>query len=225
MTRERVAKPVAPLQRAPDAAPKARVSSQPVSRAHLSRTLELKPVTPAQLEIQRARQLEVQRQADLEVQRAAIQRAHEDRFTHARVAQTSWHTGGTKTLGVQRAVSDHARTARDAIHTRAAFVAQRQPAILETLVAQRVTAEVCPDLPIVQRQADLTLSHVAEHFGSKAAVQLAADPERLSSYAGFKNTGAGLVKNFRTPGSRHTDRKSTRLNSSHPSISRMPSSA
>ncbi len=35
-------------------------------------------------------------------------------------------------------------------------------------------------------------------------MQLARDPDRLSSYAGFKNAGAGLVKNFRTPGSSHT---------------------
>ena len=204
MTRERVAKPIAPLQRAPDAAPKARASSRPASLARLPITLEAKPVSPAQLEIQRAQALEVQRLSDLEVQRAAIQRAHDDRFTTARASQTEWHAQGTKTIGVQRAVAEHARTARDASHTRAAFVAKRQPALLETLVAQRLEAEVCPALLVVQRQADLTLSHVADHYGSKAAVQLAQDPERLSSYAGFKNTGAGLVKNFRAPGSSHT---------------------
>ncbi len=109
-----------------------------------------------------------------------------------------------KKLGVQRAVAEHARTARDANHTRAAFIAQRSSEHLESLVAQRLEAELCPALPTVQRQADLTLSHVADHFGSKAAVQLARDPERLSSYAGFKNAGAGLVKNFRTTGSSHT---------------------
>jgi hypothetical protein len=203
MTRERLTKPVAPLQRAPEVAPQARVPAPPVKPARLPRTLEAKPVTPARLEIQRARAFEVQRLADLEVQRAAIQRAHDDRFTQAHVAQTAWHARGTKTIGVQRAVSEHARTARNAQHTRAAFVAQRSSEHLESLVAQRLEAEVCPALPAVQRQADLTLSHVADHFGSKAAVQLARDPDRLSSYAGFKNAGAGLVKNFRTPGSSH----------------------
>ncbi len=204
MTRERLAKPIAPLQRAPDVVPKTRASSRTAPLAQLPRTLEAKPATSAQLEIQRAQQLEVQRLADLEIQRAIIQRAHDDRFTQARTAQTSWHARGTKTLGVQRAVAEHARTARDANRTRAAFIAQRQPALLESLVAQRLEAEVCPALPIVQRQTDLTLSHVADHFGSKAAVQLAQDPDHLSSYAGFKNAGAGLVKNFRTPGSSHT---------------------
>ncbi len=204
MTRERVTKPVIPLQRTPDAAPKTRVSSSPALLARLPVTLTAKPITPVQLELQRQQQFEVQRQVDLEGQRAAIQLAHDDRFTQARASQTAWHARGTKTLGVQRAIAEHARSARAARDTRAAFIAQRQPALLETLVAQRLENEVRPALPTVQRQADLTLSHVADHFGSKAAVQLARDPERLSSYAGFKNAGAGLVKNFRTPGSKHT---------------------
>ena len=204
MTRERLTKPIAPLQRRPDAAPKIRVSNRSAQLAHLPRSLEAKPVSPAHLELQRVQQLEVQRQADLEVQRAAIQRAHDDRFTAARASQTVWHARGTKTVGVQRAVAEHARSARAASHTRAAFVAQRSSENLESLVAQRLEAEVRPALPAVQRQADLTLPHVADHLGSKAAVQLARDPEHLSSYAGFKNAGAGLVKNFRTPGSSHT---------------------
>ncbi len=169
MTRERLTKPVVPLQRAPDATPKTRASSRPVQLARLPRTLEAKPVSSAQFEIQRTQQLEVQRLANLEVQRASIQRAHDDRYTQARASQTAWHARGTKTIGVQR-----------------------------------VELQVCPALPIVQRQAELTLPHVAAHLGSQAAVQLARDPDRLSSYAGFKNAGAGLVKNFRTPGSSHT---------------------
>ena len=183
---------------------KLRVSSRPAPLAHLPDTLEVKSVTPAQLETQRAQQLEVQRQVNLELQRAAIQRAHDERFSTARATQILWHAHGSKTFEVQRAASDHACTARTTIHTRAAFIAQRQPALLETLVAQRCEAETRPALLVVQRQADLTLSHVADHLGSKAAVQLARDPERLSSYAGFKNAGASLVKSFRTPGSSHT---------------------
>ena len=108
MTRERIPKPIAPLQRAPDSAPKARISSKPVAMGRLPRTLDLKPVTSAQLELQRAQAFEVQRLADLEMQRAAIQRAHDDRLTTARANQTSWHARAAKSLGVQRAAGEHA---------------------------------------------------------------------------------------------------------------------
>ena len=59
MTRERIPKPIAQVQRAPDATPKTRVATKPVAMARLPRTLEAKPVTPAQLELQRIQQLEV----------------------------------------------------------------------------------------------------------------------------------------------------------------------
>ncbi len=204
MTRERLEKPIPQVQRKPEVAPRTRVPAQPVQLARLPGTPETKPVPSAQLDIQRAQTLELQR---FEVQRLAdleLQRAHDDRFTQARAAQTAWHASSVKSVPMQRAVSEHARSARAAQSTRAAFVAQRSAATLESLVAQRLELEVRPALPSVQRQADLTLSHVADHYGDKAAVQLARDSAQLSSYAGFKNAGAGLVKSFRTPGSSHT---------------------
>ncbi len=204
MTRERLQKPMVTLQRQPETTPKARISSGRGSRGAVLSKLELQAPTPVQLEVQRQQTLEIQRRIDLEQSRLEIQRAQDARRSQARVSQANWQAGTSKTLALQRALYDHARTARVTAETRAEFVVQRQADHLEGLVAQRLEAELLPPLPVAQRQADLSLSHVAEHMRDKAEGQIQGDPNLIRNYQGFKNTGAALVKHFRSPGSSHT---------------------
>jgi predicted chitinase len=206
MTRERVTKPDVTLQRDSRATTTetASRSSQPAQVGVLSRSLEARPLTPAQQVAYRREALEGQRQLRLERQTRAVQRAHVERNTGVRAAQNAWRGATSKTLGVQRLAVEHASTARTAEQTRAAFVAQRQRAILEGMVAGRLEDTVRPALPEMQRKSDLTLGHVADHMGEKAAAQIEGDPRILRNYTGFKNAGATLARNFRAPGSRHT---------------------
>ncbi len=204
MTRERLQKPVVTPHRQPEVTPQSRISSQHRSRGTTLSKLELHAPTPAQLEGQRQQALEVQRHVDLQQSQLEIQRFHDAQLSQARVSQATWRTSSLKTLAVQRALSDHTRTARAASTIRAEFIAQRSAQHLETFVAGRLEVELRPSLPVAQRQADLSLSHVAEHLRGKAEKEIQGDSNLIRNYQGFKNTGATLVKHFRSPGSSHS---------------------
>ncbi len=204
MTRERLQKPVVTPHRQPEVTPQSRISSQHRSRGTTLSKLELHAPTPAQFEGQRQQALEVQRHVDLQQAQLEVQRSNDARLSQARVSQGVWQVATSKTPAVQRALFEHTRTARVAVDTRAEFVVQRSAQHLETLVAQRLKAELRPSLPAAQRQADLSLSHVAEHLRDKAEGQIQGDPNLIRNYQGFKNTGAALVKHFRSPGLSHT---------------------
>jgi Domain of unknown function (DUF4157) len=203
MTRERVAKPVQVSQPQRTVTP-AQPISAPQKPGRLTRTLEARISTPAELEAKQTQQLEIQRSRNLEAQARVVQRAHLERSTAARVAQTKHRTAGTRSLGVQRAISEHLQSARAAQTSRADFVAGRSTDHLESMIAQRLEAVTRPALEPVQRQSDLTLSHVADHMDAKAQSQITGNPDALRNLQGFKNAGATLVGQFRAPGSRHT---------------------
>ena len=179
-------------------------SSLPQKPGRLLRTLEAKAITPAEHEARASQQLEIQRQRDLETQEKIVQRAQLERSTLARVAQTKFQAVGTRSLGVQRAVSEHLQIARAASTTRATFVEQRSAVHLEGLIAQRLEDVVRPPLEPAQHKNELTLSHVAEGMEKTAISQISGNPDALRNLQGFKNAGATLVRHFRMPGSRHT---------------------
>jgi Domain of unknown function (DUF4157) len=203
MTRERVAKPIHTVQPQRETKP-AQQTSVPQKPGRLPRTLEARATTPAELEARESQQLEIQRTRDLEVQVKAVQRAQLERNSSARVAQTKLYRVGIRGVGFQRAVSEHLQSARVANAARADFVVQRSAEHLEGMVAQRLEKMVRPPLNPVQRQSDLTLSHVADHMEVKAQSQITGNPDALRNLQGFKNAGATLVGQFRAPGSRHT---------------------
>jgi Domain of unknown function (DUF4157) len=181
-----------------------KTSSVAQKAGRLPRTLEAKTVSPAQLEAQQTAHLEIQRARDLEVAAKAVQRAHLERSTQARVTQTKLKAASTRSAPVQRAVSEHLQSARAAQTFRAAFIAQRSADHLEGMVAGRLEHVIRPPLEPVQRQSDLTLSHVADHTEKTAVSQISGNPDALRNLQGFKNAGATLVNQFRAPGTRHT---------------------
>ncbi len=203
MTRERVAKPT--LTSSADAASKTvqRVR-QTVSQARALPSFALTVPTPVQLEGQRQQTLELQRQADLQQSQLEIQRFHDTQLSQARVSQATWRTSSLKIPAVQRALTDHTRTARVAADTRAAFVAQRSQQHLERLVTQRLQTAVLPEVTAPPRGQTPSLGYVAEIQRSRAEEQVNGDPNLIRNYQGFKNAGATLVKHFRSPGSSHS---------------------
>jgi Domain of unknown function (DUF4157)/A nuclease family of the HNH/ENDO VII superfamily with conserved AHH len=196
-------KPELVAQRQRETTP-SKTSSVAQKAGRLPRTLEVKTVSPAQLEVQQAQHLEVQRARDLEVAAKAVQRAQLERSTQARVTQTKLKAASTRSLGVQRAVSEHVQSARAASAARADFVTQRSTANLERMVAGRLEDTMRPPLEPAARQSDLTLSHVADHTEKTAVAQITGNPDALRNLQGFKNAGATLVRHFRAPGSKHT---------------------
>ncbi len=204
MTRERLQKPAVTPHLQPETTLKARGSSGRGSRSVVLSKLELHAPTPLQLEAQQQHTLELQSQHDLKIGQLEVQRSHDARLSQARVAQKVWRTSSLKTPAVQRALSDHTRTARVAADTRAAFVAQRSQQHLERLVTQRLQTAVLPEVTAPPRGQTPSLGYVAEIQRSRAEEQVNGDPTLIRNYQGFKNTGATLVKHFRSPGSSHT---------------------
>jgi hypothetical protein len=201
MTERRLEKkPEAVTQRQRDAVS----SSAKTKVGRLPRTLEARAVTPTELEARSSQHLEIQRSHDLETAARAVQRDHLERHTAARVSQAKVRASGTRNVGIQRAVSEHLQTARAASVARDSFIVQRSTDHLEGMIAQRLENVVRPPLEPVQRQSDLTLSHVADHMDAKAQSQISGNPDALRNLQGFKNAGATLVGQFRAPGSKHT---------------------